>query len=260
MRTTQIRNDFAVTVRENLDRVKDNLEKVAYSAVGAPVAGVRAMKEKTEAMTQTVKERRSDIQSDVEKEVQEWIAEGEAIIDRMVGWVRSTGAPTEVRAARHDAAEQVRSTVSGIASRVEDALDLIEPDIELTEIRGVGPANADTLRSVDAPGISSLLERTNTETAIKELADRTGIAEGTLSDWRAQIDLTAIDGIGDAYQRALHAIGIGTMTHLANADASTIVDRLSGMDRPGLPSQDPSKATVSKWIHSARRLSLKDRK
>lgn len=50
------------------------------------------------------------------------------------------------------------------------------------------------------------------------------------------------------------------MTHLANADASTIVNRLSDLDRPGLPSQDPNKATVSKWIQKARRLSLEDRK
>jgi predicted flap endonuclease-1-like 5' DNA nuclease len=108
-------------------------------------------------------------------------------------------------------------------------------------------------------GIVSLLDRT-AGSELAKLADRTGISEDALADWRTQIDLTSIDGVGDANQRALHAIGIGTMTHLANADASTITDRMRDLDRPGLPSQDPSKATVSKWIQKARRLSLEDRK
>lgn len=249
-----------MTVRENLEKVKDNLEKVAYTAVGAPVAGVKAVKDKTGAMTRTVKEKRGDLQSDVEKEIKDWVAEGEALVDRMVGWVRSTGAPTDVRSARQGAAEQVRSGVAEIASRIEQTVDLIEPDIALTEIRGVGPATAATLESAGVPGISSLLDRTATEAASKELSDETGIAVDSLAEWRAQADHTAIDGVGDSYQRALHAIGIGTMTHLANADAGAIVDKMSALDRPGLPSQDPSKATVSKWIQKARRLSLADRK
>lgn len=240
--------------------VRENLEKVAYTAVGAPIVGVRAMKEKTEAMTRTVREKRSDLKSDVEQEVQDWVAEGEALVDRMVGWVRSTGAPTEIRAARQGAAEQVRSAMTGIASRFDEIVDFVEPDIALTEIRGIGPATATTLESAGVPGISSLLDRTATETGLKKLANETGIAGDSLADWRAQVDLTAIDGVGDSYQRALHAIGIGNLTHLANADAGTIADRMSGLDRPGLPSQDPSKATVSKWILKARRLSLEDRK
>lgn len=249
-----------MTVKENLEKVKDNLEKVAYTAVGAPVAGMRAMKDKTEAMTRTVKEKRSDLQSDVEKEIKDWVAEGEALVDRMVGWVRSTGAPTEVRSARQSAAEQVRSGLAGIATKIEQTVDLIEPDIALTEVRGIGPATAATMQSVGVPGIASLLERTATEAGLKELSDETGIAVDSLADWRAQVDLTAIDGVGDSYQRAFHAIGIGTMTHLANADAAAIVDKMSNLDRPGLPSQDPSKATVSKWIQKARRRSLQDRK
>jgi predicted flap endonuclease-1-like 5' DNA nuclease len=249
-----------VTVRENFEKVKDNLEKVAYTAVGAPVAGVRAMRDKTEAMTRTVKEKRDILQSDVEKEIKDWVAEGEALVDRMVDWVRSTGAPTEVRSARQSAAEPVRSAMTGIARRIDQAVDLIEPDIALTDIRGVGPATAATMRSAGVPGISGLLERTATEAKLQELSEETGIGVDSLTDWRAQVDFTVIDGVGDSYQRALHAIGIGTMTHLANADAGSIVDRLSKLDRPGLPSQDPSKATVSKWIQKARRLSLQDRK
>lgn len=249
-----------MTVKENLDKVREGLEKVAYTAVGAPVIGVKALKEKTENLSQAVNDRRKDLKSDVEQEFQDWVTEGEALIDRMVGWVRSTGAPTEIRAARQEAAEQVRSAVTGIASRFDEIVDFVEPDIELTEIRGIGPATAASLESADVPGISSLLDKTATETGLKKLADETGIAADSLADWRAQVDLTAIDGVGDSYQRALHAIGIGTMTHLANADASTVVERMSSLDRPGLPSQDPNKATVSKWIQKARRLSLKDRK
>jgi predicted flap endonuclease-1-like 5' DNA nuclease len=248
-----------VTVRENLERVRENLEKVAYTAVGAPVVGARAMKEKTEAMTRTVRDKRRDLKSDVEQEFQDWVAEGEAVIDRLVDWVRSTDAPTEMRAAGDGVAERVQSGVAGITSKIDRVIDLVEPDIELTEIRGVGPATAKTLRSAGVTGIVSLLDRT-AGSELAKLADRTGISEDALADWRTQIDLTSIDGVGDANQQALHAIGIGTMTHLANADASTITDRMRDLDRPGLPSQDPSKATVSKWIQKARRLSLEDRK
>lgn len=249
-----------MTVKENLEKVREGLEKVAYTAVGAPAVGVKALKEKTENLSQAVSDKRRGLKSDVEQEFQDWVAEGEAIIDRMVDWMRSTDTPTELRSARRGAAAQVRSAVTGITSRFDEIVDFVEPDIELTEIRGIGPATAATLQSAGVPGISSLLDRTATETGLKELADATGIATDNLADWRAQVDLTAIDGVGDSYQRALHAIGIGTMTHLANADASTILERMSGLDRPGLPSQDPNKATVSKWIQKARRLSLEDRK
>lgn len=249
-----------MTVRENLEKVKDNLEKVAYTAVGAPVAGARALRETTEAMTRKVKKKRNDVQSDVEREIKDWVAEGEALVDRMVDWLRSTGAPTEIRSAGKSAAEQVRSGMADVATRIEQSVDLIEPDIALTEVRGIGPATATTMQSAGVPGISSLLERTATETGLKELSEETGIAPDSLTEWRAQVDLTVINGVGESYQRALHAIGIGTMTHLANADAGSIVDSLSNLDRPGLPSQAPSKATVSKWIQKARRLSLQDRK
>ncbi|MEX1092121.1 MAG: DUF4332 domain-containing protein [Acidimicrobiia bacterium] len=249
-----------MTVKENLEKVREGLEKAAYTAVGAPVAGVKALKERTDNLSQAVSDKRKDLKSDVEREFKDWVAEGEAIIDRVVDWVRSTDTPTELRSARHGAAEQARSAVTGIASKLDEILDFVESDIELTEIKGVGPATAATLESAGVPGISSLLDRTATETGLKQLADETGIAADSLADWRAQVDLTAIDGVGDSYQRELHAIGIGTMTQLANADAGTIVDRMSGLDRPGLPSQDPSKATVSKWIQKARRLSLEDRK
>lgn len=257
---TQRRNNFEVTVRENLEKVRDNLEKVAYTAVGAPVAGVRAMKEKTEAMTRTVKDKRGELQSEVAQEIQDWIDEGEALIDRLVDWIRTSDAPAELRAVRESAAEQVQSGVASITSRIEQVVDLVEPDIALTEIRGVGPATAESLRSAGVTGIASFLDRTATDAAMAELANEAAISEQVLADWRTQVDLTAINGVGDAYRRALNAIGIGTMTHLANADAGMIVDRLSSLDRPGLPSQDPSKATVSKWIQKARRLSLEDRK
>lgn len=249
-----------MTVKENIDMVKTGLEKVAYTAVGAPVAGVKALKSKSEAVTRTVRDKRSDLRSDVEQEVRDWVSEGESLIDRMVDWIRSTDTPAGLRSAGHGAAQQVRSGVAELTSRLEQTVDLLEPDIALTEIRGVGPNTSDTLGSFGVTGIANLLDRTATNAAMSRLATDTGIGEATLKDWRAQIDLTVIDGVGDAYQRALHAIGIGTMTHLANADASTIVDRLSGLDRPGLPSQDPSKATVTKWIQKARRLSLQDRK
>ncbi len=248
------------TVKGNIEKVREGLEKVAYTAVGAPVAGVKALKERTENLSQAVSDKRKDLKSDVERELQDWVAEGEALVDRMVGWVRSTGAPTEARAAGQEVVEQVRSAVTGIASRFDEIVDFVEPDIALTEIRGVGPATAATLEAAGVPGISSLLDRTGTEVGLKKLADETGIAAESLAEWRAQVDLTVIDGVGDSYQRALHAIGIGTMTHLANADASTIIERMGSMDRPGLPAQDPNKATVSKWIQKARRLSLKDRK
>jgi hypothetical protein len=121
-----------VTVRENLERVRENLEKVAYTAVGAPVVGVRAMKEKTEAMTRTVRDKRRDLKSDVEQEFQDWVAEGEAVIDRLVDWVRTTDAPAEMRAAGDGVAERVQSGVAGITSKIDRVIDLVEPDIELT--------------------------------------------------------------------------------------------------------------------------------
>lgn len=240
--------------------VKENFEKVAYTAVGAPVAGVRAIKEKAGDLAETVKQKRGDLRTDAQHEFEQWIAEGEAVVDRMVEWLRSTGVTTQMRSARQSAVEQVRSGFLDLSGRLEQALDVVEPDIELTEVRGIGPATAKKLASVGVTGIASLLAETSTEAGLARLADKSEIAAGTLAGWRKEADLTAIDGVGDAYQRALHALGVGTLTHLANAEAKDLAQKMSTLDRPGLPAQDPGRATISKWIREARRLSLDDRK
>lgn len=224
------------------------------------MAGVRAIKEKAGDLAETAKQKRSGLRSDAQREFEQWVTEGEAVVDRMVDWLRSTGVTGEMRSARQSAVEQVRSGFSDLSGRLEQALDVVEPDIELTEVRGIGPAMAKKLASVGVTGIASLLAETSTETGLARLADKSEIAADTLAGWRREADLSAIDGVGQAYQRALHALGIGTLTHLANAEAKDLVEKMSKLDQPGMPAQDPGRATVSKWIREARRLSLADRK
>lgn len=46
---------------------------------------------------------------------------------------------------------------------------------------------------------------------------------------KAKDDLTALDGIGPAYERALNGAGIYTFADLAAQDAETLAHRLSGV-------------------------------
>ena len=235
---------------------KENLEKAAYTAVGAPVAGMKAMKEKAGQLADTIKETRSELKRDALREFDEWVAEGEMVVDRMIEWLRSTGASSEIRNARETAVDQVRSGVSTLTDKMEQAIDVVEPDIALTEIRGIGPANAKKLNAAGVPGIASFIQKTATDEKIGLLADETGIAVDTIAEWRVRADLTQLNGIGDSYQRMLHAAGIGTLTHLANADAATLAAELDEMEQPGLAKQAPSESEVSKWVTEAGRLSL----
>ncbi|REK21352.1 MAG: DUF4332 domain-containing protein [Actinobacteria bacterium] len=237
---------------------KENLERAAYTAVGAPVAGAKALKAKAEKLAETVRETRRELRSDALSEFDEWVAEGEMVVDRLLEWLRSTGASTEVRSARQAATEQVRTGMAEVSDTLDKALDVVEPDIALTEIRGVGPANAKKLAESGVPGIASFLETTSTQEGTKRLTDKTGLSADVLNEWRAQADLTQIDGIGDSYQRALHSVGIGTMTHLANADAGRVIEQIEAIDRPGMPKQAPTTSELRSWIKEAGRMSIAD--
>lgn len=235
---------------------KTGLERAAYTAVGAPVAGARAVRAATEKIAESIRSRRDGLKARGSRGFRRLVAEGESAVNRTVEWVRSAGMSDEVRGARRTAANQVRTGFSGIANQMEKALDVIEPDLPLREIQGVGPASAAKLHSAGVRGISGLLSRTGDDDAIKRLADDTGISVDRLAEWRLMADLSRVDGIGDRYRQILHSVGVGTLTQLANADARALRDQISATDLPGSPRQLPGESEVAGWIEDARRLSL----
>lgn len=235
---------------------RDTLERAAYSAVGAPIAGAKAAREKVEELRSRIRKTRADLKDDATAEFESWIAEGEDVIDRFLEKLRSTGAGREMRLARRTAAENVRDGVSEVSRQIDRALDIIEPEIDLREIKGIGPAAKKQLTELGVQGIASFLDRTSSADEISDLANKAKLSEDTIIGWRKQADLSRIKGIGDGYRLMLNAVGVGTIAQLANADAAKLMSDIEKLDRPGLPDQLPNQQTLREWITKAGRKSL----
>ncbi len=223
---------------------KSTLERVAYGAIGAPVTTVRQMLKKLEEARQIV-ERAGDRLSDAsQRELEAWAKEGEAIVDRIAGRVRS-GVPEEVTTA---------TTVVGDTMRTATTM-LSEPTIALASIKGIGPASAEKLQKAGVLTTNALVERVGDTQTAQRLAETTGLSLDRLQSWAERADLTRVKGVGHEYRKLLQWTGVGTISELARARPAELAKQLS--DKASELDVDmpvPSSDTVRSWIQSARGL------
>lgn len=242
-------------MKPQVEEMKESVQKGAYSAVGMPIAAAKAIRARFSDLQTMISETREDLSDDLRREFDQWVEEGERVVDRMMERLRSSGAVEQVREIRAAAEHGLRGGMREVSERVDKVTHLVEPDISLEEISGVGPAYHDRLEAAGVTGVVGYLERTHTERGLHELSEAADIPLDTLQAWRHQADMTQIDGIGDAYQRMLHAVGIGTLPQLAEADASVLADEMAAIEAPGMPDRVPDKDVISHWISEAAKLS-----
>lgn len=230
--------------RETVERARDSVEKAAYAAVGAPVAAVKSLGARISELRDAVTSSGKELGDDLMAEMDEWISEGEAVIEKAMMRLRSSDS---VREARKAAGESLDKTESMISS----GLDLIEPDEPLTTINGIGSGYATQLEKAGVSGIASFMAKTATAEDISKLAERTDHSVGTIESWREQVELTRIDGIGGSYQNLLHRVGVWTIRQLADSDPAELVEEMSSIDLPDAPDQMPSVYATRKWVQAA---------
>ncbi len=228
------------------------MERVAYAAIGAPVAAIKGMSARVSELGDTLRKSRAEISADLSEEIEDWAAQGEEIIERVMKKVRSSNVAGEIRTSTDSARKAVQSGLDKAQATAESGLQLVEPDEPLTTIKGVGPGYADRLRSAGVSGIAELLATTEAET--EKVAAASGLGSETIAGWRAQVDLTRIDGVGPSYQNLLHRVGIWTMEQMAEAKSLELIEQMRSVELPDAPDQMPSKSTVDGWKAEARKL------
>lgn len=235
-------------------QTKETFEKAAYTAVGAPVAAVKALSARLADFRETIMESRSELTEDLAKEFDNWVSEGERVVNMALERIRRSGTAEQARAASERVRERVSKTAEGMKSEIDQALDMIEPEESLETIKGIGPGYAKRFNMAGIAGISALLMKTSTKEAIDEIAAKTGFTADQIAQWRKQADLTRVKGVGDSYLGLLHRAEIWTIPQFAKGDAGKIAERMKKMDMPGMPDQIPGSDQVSTWIGEAKKL------
>lgn len=124
--------------------------------------------------------------------------------------------------------------------------------MKVAEIEGVGPAYAAKLEDAGIGSVEALLEAGGGASNRKNLADKTGIAEGLILRWVNHADLMRIDGVGPQFAELLEAGGVDSVAELAQRNAANLTVRLGEANKTlNLANRTPSESEVQKWIEQA---------
>ncbi|HET9259413.1 MAG TPA: DUF4332 domain-containing protein [Acidimicrobiia bacterium] len=200
---------------------RENIQKAAYAAVGAPVAAVKSLYERMSDLRDIVRSSRQELGDDLTQELASWVDQGEEVIEQTMS--------------------RLRSRVVGVGL----------PDADLTRINGVGPSYAERLQTAGVESIADFVSGTSSSRSITKLAEISGVSAGTIASWREQAELTRVDGVGGSYQTLLRRAGVWTVQELSVEDPEALTRRLGEIDAPDAPDQTPSIYQVRHWVHSA---------
>lgn len=239
--------------RESIEKARESVERAAYAAVGAPVAAVKALSARVAELRETVRASSKDMSDELTREMDEWIAEGEKVIERAMKRLRSTGAVEGVRSRAKQAKDAAGAGIDKASGRLDKELDIVAPDEGLTAINGIGPSYAKQLEEAGLTGIADFLSQTVSPADVNRLAQATGISAATVESWRAQADLTRIGGVGGDFEMLLHRTGVWTISQLASRDPAELAAEMRSINQPDVR-QIPSADTVSEWVSEAKRL------
>lgn len=235
---------------ETTRRPRSSVEKAALAAVGAPTAALKALNARVSDLRDTMKTSRKELSGDLAAEIDEWIAEGEKVIERAAERLRGSQLAEEIKDSARSTREAARSGMDKAAGVARSRLGAMTADEELTVIKGIGPGYAERLQTEGIVGVSRFLDRTATQEDLEDLARSTGIATDTLASWRRKADLGRVPGIGESYQDLMHRAGIWTIDQLAESSASDLISEMEAVD----PDQAPNQDRVSRWKTEAARL------
>lgn len=235
-------------------QTRETVERAAYAAVGAPVAAIKALGARVSEMREALESSRKEMNHDLAAEINEWIAQGEQVIDRAMERIRAAGMVDDLRTAVEKTRRSAEVGVRKATRTIDEGLDVVVPDTHLSRINGIGPNYAEQLTEAGVPGVTDFLSATGTEEDIAKLAEVSGFSAGTIESWRHQVDLSRVKGIGGAYQRSLHRVDVWTLRELSQAGPEELTERLGSIQSPDAAEQTPSIYQVRQWVNKAQSL------
>ena len=127
--------------------------------------------------------------------------------------------------------------------------------MNIEDIEGVGPAQAEKLRDAGVRTTEALLERGATARGREELAAATGISPKSILEWVNHADLYRIKGVGSEFADLLEAAGVDTVAELARRNAKNLAETFGELDMArNTVRRIPSEDVVQGWIDEAKTL------
>ena len=128
--------------------------------------------------------------------------------------------------------------------------------IDVEDVEGIGPAQAQKLASVGIVTTDDLLRAGATHDARERIAEATGISGKLIRDWVDKVDLMRVPGVGPQYSDLLEAAGVDSPAELAQrnpANLATTVQEVVAA-RPGIVRRVPTESEIAGWIVEAGKL------
>ena len=128
----------------------------------------------------------------------------------------------------------------------------------ITDIEGIDGEAAAILKSVGIRTTERLLETARSVKGRKALAAKTGFDERCLLDWANVADRMRVKGVNREYSQLLHAAGVDTVRELKYRNPANLAKAMAEANkRRKLVRFLPSEKVVTRWVESAKKLSIK---
>jgi len=124
----------------------------------------------------------------------------------------------------------------------------------ITDIRGIGPETAATLKSEGIRTTISLLRSAKTPQQRLKLAETIGTDKERVLDWVTTADRMRVKGVGWEYSELLRVVGVKTVNELKFRNPQKLVEKMQEANKRKLVRLLPKQRTVERWIESARKL------
>ena len=126
---------------------------------------------------------------------------------------------------------------------------------KITDIEGIGPAYAEKLTTAGITTTDDLLDRCDTPSGRKTVAEETGMSTSLLLKWANRADLMRINGVGSQFAELLETAGVDTIKELRNRNAENLTTRMSEVNaEKKLARTSPAATTVEGWVNQAKTL------
>jgi predicted flap endonuclease-1-like 5' DNA nuclease len=128
--------------------------------------------------------------------------------------------------------------------------------MNIADIEGIGPVNAEKLGAAGVRTVEGLLETGATREGRQALAEASGLSTKSILEWVNRADLYRVKGIGSEYSDVLEMVGVDTVPELAQRNATNLHAAIVKLDqeRPNVIRRVPSETEIAGWIEQAKGL------
>lgn len=125
----------------------------------------------------------------------------------------------------------------------------------VSAIEGIGPANAEKLKSIGISTVEKLLEMGASKKGRDEIAEKAGVSGKLVLTWVNSADLFRIQGVGGQYAELLHAAGVDSVPELAHRKAENLLEKMTQVNaEKKLTRRVPTLNQVAGWVEQAKAL------